>query len=114
MRSLDLITSKCKKEHIPAFSVGDTVCVSLKIRDSGKERIQSFKGVVISRKGSSISENFTVRRISHNVGVEKIFPIHSPNVESLKVIRFGRVRRAKLYYLRNRTGKAAKVSQKIV
>lgn len=87
--------------------------IGVNIREGDKERVQAFEGTVIARKGSGISETFTVRRVSYGVGVERVFPIHSPNVKSVEVIRHGRVRRAKLYYLRDRVGKAAKVKEQL-
>ena len=97
----------------PQFSIGDTIRVDVNIREGDRERIQQFEGTVIARKGSGISETFTVRRVSYGVGVERVFPLHSPNVKAVKVVRQGRVRRAKLYYLRNRVGKAAKVKEQL-
>ncbi|MDR0404570.1 MAG: 50S ribosomal protein L19 [Oscillospiraceae bacterium] len=114
MDALELITCSYKKEEPPQFRVGDTVSVSVKIKEGEKERIQIFKGIVISIKGSGISRNFTVRRVSHGVGMERVFPLHSPNVSSVSVLRRGKVRRAKLYYLRERIGKAVRVKEKIV
>jgi large subunit ribosomal protein L19 len=100
------------KENLPKFSPGDTVKVHVKVIEGARERIQVFEGVVISRKGSGIKENFTVRRVAYGVGVERTFPLHSPRVEKIEVVRYGRVRRAKLYYLRNLTGKAARIKEK--
>jgi large subunit ribosomal protein L19 len=111
--ALKIIASDSLKEKVPQFSVGDTVRVDVKIREGERERIQSFEGTVISRKGSGISETFTVRRVSYGVGVERVFPLHSPNVASVKVIRRGKVRRSKLYYLRERLGKSARVKEQI-
>ena len=99
------------KTSIPEFNVGDTVKVMIKVIEGDRERIQAFEGIVIARKHGGISETFTVRRISFGVGVEKTFPIHSPKVADIQVVRRGKVRRAKLYYLRARTGKAAKVKE---
>ncbi len=113
MDALKLIAQDSFKAEIPAFSIGDTVRIGVRIKEGDKERIQYFEGTVIARKGSGISETFTVRRVSYNVGVERVFPIHSPNVDSVKVIRRGKVRRAKLYYLRDRVGKAAKVKEQL-
>ena len=101
------------KSEVPAIEIGDTVKVHVKIREGDKERIQVFEGTVIARKGSGISETFTVRRLSYGVGVERVFPLHSPNVAKVEVVRHGRVRRSKLYYLRDRVGKAAKVKEQI-
>lgn len=108
---IDAINQENLKPEIPAFSVGDTVKVMVKVIEGDKERLQAFEGVVIARKHGGISETFTVRRLSFGVGVEKTFPIHSPKVAKIEVIRKGKVRRAKLYYLRERTGKAAKVKE---
>ena len=111
MDAIKLMTQDCIKEQPPVVEIGDTVRVSVKIREGDKERIQVFEGTVIARRGSGIAETFTVRRVSYGVGVERVFPIHSPNVAGVAVVRKGRVRRAKLYYLRDRVGKAAKVKE---
>lgn len=111
MNIIDTINQENIKKDIPSFNVGDTVKVMVKVIEGDKERLQAFEGVVIARKHGGISETFTVRRISYGVGVEKTFPIHSPKVADIQVIRKGSVRRAKLYYLRERTGKAAKVKE---
>lgn len=111
MNKLDAFTSEQLKENVPSFSIGDTVRVSNKIVEGTRERIQIFEGTVISRHGGGISETFTVRRVAYGCGVEKTFPLHSPNVAKVEVIRFGKVRRAKLYYLRSRVGKASKVKE---
>ena len=113
MDALKLIAQDSVKAELPEFSIGDTVRIGVRIKEGAKERIQYFEGTVIARKGSGVSETFTVRRVSYNVGVERVFPIHSPNVDSVKVIRRGKVRRAKLYYLRDRVGKAAKVKEQL-
>ena len=113
MDALKIISSDSVKQEIPAFEVGDTVRIGVNIREGDKERVQMFEGTVIARKGSGISETFTVRRVSYGVGIERVFPIHSPNVKEVKVIRRGKVRRAKLYYLRDRVGKAAKVKEQV-
>jgi len=113
MDALKLISDSCLKSDPPQFNIGDTVAVYITIREGNKERVQKFEGTVIARKGSGVSETFTVRRLSYGVGVEKVFPIHSPRVGAVEVIRRGRVRRAKLYYLRGRVGKAAKVKEHI-
>lgn len=113
MDALKIISADSVKQEIPAFEVGDTVRIGVNIREGDKERVQMFEGTVIARKGSGISETFTVRRVSYGVGIERVFPIHSPNVKEVKVIRRGKVRRAKLYYLRDRVGKAAKVQEKL-
>ena len=99
------------KESVPEFRVGDTVRVSAKIKEGTRERIQVFEGTVIKRQGGSNRETFTVRKLSNGIGVEKTWPLHSPIVESVEVVRHGKVRRAKLNYLRERTGKAAKVKE---
>lgn len=112
MNAIKVVEEGYKKE-IPPFSIGDTVNVSIKIREGEKERIQVFTGVVIGRQGGGIRETFTVRKISYGVGVEKVFPIHSPLLDSIKVTKHGVVRRAKLYYLRDKKGKAAKVKEKV-
>ena len=106
-----MIAANSVKETVPAFSVGDTVRVDVKIREGDRERIQAFEGTVIARKGSGVTETFTVRRVSYGVGVERVFPLHSPNVADIKVTRYGKVRRSKLYYLRDRVGKSSKVKQ---
>ena len=102
------------KTDITPFRVGDTVRVSAKIREGARERVQVFEGIVIKRQNGSNRETFTVRRLSYGVGVEKTFPLHSPNVSKIEVVRRGVVRRAKLYYLRDRIGKAAKVKEAII
>lgn len=101
------------KTELPKFSIGDTVRVHVRIQEGDKSRIQVFEGTVIARKHGGISETFTVRRLSHGVGVERVFPIHSPVVEKVEVVRLAKVRRAKLYYLRGRVGKAAKTKDAI-
>ena len=108
---IDAINQENVKKDIPAFNVGDTVKVMIKVIEGDRERLQAYEGVVIARKNGGISETFTVRRMSFGVGVEKTFPIHSPKVADIQVVRRGKVRRAKLYYLRERTGKAAKVKE---
>ncbi|NLG93318.1 MAG: 50S ribosomal protein L19 [Clostridiales bacterium] len=113
MDALKLIAQDSVKKEIPEFEVGDTVRVNVNIREGERERIQVFEGTVTARKGSGISETFTVRRVSYGVGVERVFPVHSPNVKGVEIVRKGRVRRAKLYYLRDRVGKAAKVKEQI-
>jgi len=109
---LDAVESKSLKSSIPHFEVGDVVDVHCRIKEGDKERTQIFTGTVISRKGRGINESFTVRRIVNNEGVERIFPLHSPNVLDIKPIRSGKTRRAKLYYLRDRTGKSVKLAQR--
>ena len=113
MDALKLIAQDSLKAEKPAFSVGDTVTVDVKIREGDRERIQVFEGTVIAINGSGVTETFTVRRVSYGVGVERVFPVNSPNVADVKVVRYGKVRRAKLYYLRDRVGKASKVKEKI-
>ncbi len=108
---IDAINKENLKESIPQFNVGDTVKVMVKVIEGERERLQAFEGIVIAKKHGGISETFTVRRMSFGVGVEKTFPIHSPKVADIQVVRRGRVRRAKLYYLRERTGKAARVKE---
>ena len=100
------------KKDIPSFGIGDNVIVNMKIKEGDKERFQLFEGVVIARRGGGIRETFSVRKISHGIGVEKILPLHSPLIDKIEVVRHGRVRRAKLYYLRDKKGKAAKVKEK--
>jgi large subunit ribosomal protein L19 len=109
---LDAAESKCLKKKVPHFEIGDTVDVRCKIKEGDKERVQIFTGTVIARKGRGINENFTVRRIVNNEGVERIFPLHSPNVLNVKPVRSGKTRRAKLYFLRKRTGKAVRLAQR--
>ena len=113
MNALDLIAQGSMKEETPKFQIGHTVKVAVKIREGSRERIQMFEGTVIAIKGSGISKTFTVRRLSYGVGIERVFPLHSPNVESVQVIRSGKVRRAKLYYLRVRVCKAAKAKENL-
>lgn len=114
MDALKLIAQSSMKADSPKVEVGDYVRVNVLIREGDKERIQAFEGTVIAMKHGGISETFTVRRVAHGVGIERVFPIHSPRVASVDVLRHGVVRRAKLYYLRNRVGKAARVKEKIV
>ena len=99
--------------NAPVFSVGDTVKVFFKVIEGNKERIQDYEGIVIARKHGGLRETFTVRRISSGIGVERTFPVHSPKIDKVEVVRRGRVRRAKLYYLRKRTGKAAKIKETV-
>ena len=113
MDMIKAFTNEQLKAEVPQFNVGDTVRVHNKIVEGTRERIQLFEGTVIAKKNGGISETFTVRRISYGVGVEKTFPLHSPRVEKVEVVRTGKVRRAKLYYLRDRVGKAAKVKELI-
>ena len=114
MDALKLIAQSSMKADMPKVEVGDYVRVNVLIREGDKERIQAFEGTVIAMKHGGISETFTVRRVAHGVGIERVFPIHSPRVASVDVLRHGVVIRAKLYYLRNRVGKAARVKEKIV
>lgn len=109
---LDAVESKSLKKKTPHFEIGDTVDVRCSIKEGEKERIQVFTGTVIARRGRGINATFTVRRIVDNEGVERIFPVHSPNVLDVKPIRSGRTRRAKLYYLRKRTGKAVRLAHR--
>ena len=111
MNIMDKLNKEQCKTDIPEFSVGDTVKVSVKIVEGTTERIQAFSGVVIARKGSGIQEAFTVRRVISGMGVERTFPIHSPRVAGIQVMRRGKVRRAKLFYLRDKIGKAAKIKE---
>ena len=114
MDALKLIAQDSLKPEVSeAIKVGNTIKIWVKIREGERERLQAFEGTVIARKGSGVSETFTVRRVSYGVGVERVFPIHSPNVDKVELIRTGKVRRSKLYYLRDRVGKAAKVKQQI-
>ena len=113
MDALKIIAESSMKKELPSFSIGDTVKVGVRIREGKTDRVQMFEGTVIAIKGSGISKTFTVRRVSYGVGVERVFPLHSANVDSVEVIRKGKVRRAKLYYLRDRVGKAAKVKEDI-
>ena len=113
MDALKLISQSSMKADKPELQVGDYVKVSVKIREGDKERIQMFEGTVIALKHGGISETFTVRRVAYGCGVERVFPVHSPNVVAVDVVRHGKVRRAKLYYLRDRVGKAARIREKI-
>ena len=106
-------TEKYTKAEPPVANVGDTVRVHLKVKEGNRERIQVFEGTVIAKKHGGIEETFTVRRVSYGVGVEKVFPVHSPAVEKIELVRHGKVRRAKLYYLRGRVGKAAKIKERL-
>ncbi|MGA8943538.1 MAG: 50S ribosomal protein L19 [Thermoactinomyces sp.] len=105
------LTEEQLRKDIPQFRAGDTLRVHVRVKEGQRERIQVFEGVVIQRRGGGISETFTVRKISYGVGVERTFPLHSPRIEKIEVIRRGKVRRAKLYYLRNRRGKAARIKE---
>ncbi len=112
MNIIEILEKEQLRDNIPKFAPGDTVKVHAKIIEGTRERIQIFEGVVISRHGSGVREMFTVRRISYGVGVERMFPVHSPRIDKIEVVRRGKVRRAKLYYLRKLTGKAAKIKEK--
>jgi len=109
---IDLVEQEQLRQDIPQFRAGDTVRVNVKVVEGNRERIQAFEGVVIRRKGGGLRETFTVRKISYGVGVERTFPLHSPRIESIKVLRRGQIRRAKLYYLRALRGKAARIKEK--
>ena len=113
MNLMEQITAEYKKQDIPAFGVGDTVKVHVKIKEGSRERIQIFEGYVLKRQGGGIGETFTVRRIASGVGVEKTFLVHSPAVEKVEVTRVGKARRAKLFYLRERLGKSAKTKEQV-
>ncbi len=113
MDRVKLVSAGMLKEDAPSIVIGTNVRVHVKIREGERERIQVFEGTVIAKNNSGIAETFTVRRVSFGVGVERVFPVHSPNVVKVEVVRKGRVRRAKLYYLRDRVGKAAKVKESI-
>ena len=113
MNNFDAFKSEQLKETVPSFNIGDTVRVHNLIKEGTRERIQMYEGTVIGKHGGGISETFTVRRMAYGVGVEKTFPLHSPNIAKIEVVRRGRVRRAKLYYLRGRVGTAARVKQDI-
>jgi large subunit ribosomal protein L19 len=112
MDTLQEITKSQLRSDLPAFDPGDTLRVNVRVREGDKERIQAFEGVCIARKNGGISETFTVRKVSSGIGVERVFPLHSPSVESITVVRRGHVRRAKLYYLRALRGKAARIKEK--
>jgi large subunit ribosomal protein L19 len=112
MKSMSALEREGLREDIPEFRPGDTVRVSVRVREGEKERLQAFEGVCIGRRGAGISETFTVRKVSSGIGVERIFPLHSPNLAEIKVVRMGRVRRAKLYYLRKLSGKAARIKER--
>lgn len=113
---MDLIKEVQKEfveaREIPSFSAGDTVAVSYKIKEGEKERIQQFTGVILQRRGQGATETFTIRKMSGNIGVERIFPVHSPFIDEIKVLKRGRVRRARIFYFRDRTGKAAKIKER--
>ena len=111
MNLMQVYAQKHLKADAPVVTVGDTVRIHIRVKEGNRERVQAFEGTVIAKKHGSIEETFTVRRVSYGVGVEKVFPVHSPSIEKIETIRRGKVRRAKLYYLRARIGKAAKVKQ---
>jgi large subunit ribosomal protein L19 len=113
MDKIKLVEEKYLKQDTPQFNVGDTVRVEVKIVEGEKTRLQAFEGIVIRKKGSGVSSTFTLRRVSYGEGVERTFPLHSPLIEKISVLRTGRVRRAKLYYLRKRVGKKVGVEEKI-
>ncbi|MBE7062769.1 MAG: 50S ribosomal protein L19 [Clostridia bacterium] len=113
MDTIRAITNEQLRTDLPKLEIGDTIRLHLKVKEGNKERIQMFEGTLIARKNGGISETITVRRIASGVGVEKIFPLHSPNIAKIDIIRHGKVRRAKLYYLRGRVGKAAKVKERL-
>ena len=113
MDALKLISDSSLKTEVPAFEVGDTVKVHVRIKEGQKYRIQVFEGTVIAKRHGGIQETFTVRRVAHGCGIERVFPVHSPVVDKVEVIRSGKVRRSKIYYLRDRVGKAAKVKEQI-
>ena len=113
MNLIEAFTNEQLKSELPLVRIGDTIRVHNRIKEGNRERIQLFEGTVIAKHGGGISETFTVRRVSYGVGVEKTFPIHSPNVVKVDIVRVGKVRRAKLYYLRGRVGKASKVKEQI-
>ena len=113
MDLIQAITADALKAEPPQVSVGDTVRVHVKIKEGSRERVQVFEGIVIAKKHGGISETFTVRRLSYGVGVEKVFPVHAPNIAKVELVRRGKIRRAKLYYLRGRVGKRAKVKIRI-
>ena len=113
MNLIEAFTNEQLKAELPLVRIGDTVRVHNRIKEGNRERIQMFEGTVIAKHGGGISETFTVRKVSYGVGVEKIFPVHSPNIAKIDVVRKGKVRRAKLYYLRDRVGKSSKVKELI-
>ena len=113
MDALKMISNASMKENVPSFNIGDTIKVHVRIKEGEKSRIQVFEGTVIAKKHGGISETFTVRRVAHGCGIERVFPLHSPVVDKVEIVRSGKVRRAKLYYLRDRVGKAAKVKEQI-
>lgn len=112
MQKLDPVDAASLRDDIPSFRAGDTVKVGVRVVEGNRSRVQVFQGVVIARRGHGVSSTFTVRKLSFGVGIERTFPVHSPNLESIEVVTRGDVRRAKLYYLRNLQGKAAKIKEK--
>lgn len=113
MNLVETLNEKYMKSELPELNVGDTVRVTVRVKEGNRERNQAFEGTLIAKKHGGISETITVRRISYNVGCEKVFPVHSPSIVSIETVRRGKVRRAKLYYLRDRVGKSAKVKERI-
>ncbi|MGM9598376.1 MAG: 50S ribosomal protein L19 [Faecousia sp.] len=113
MDLMKALTSQYMKDELPEMNVGDTVRVHVRIKEGARERVQAFEGTIIARKHGGIEESITVRRMSYGVGCEKVFPVHSPNIVKVETVRRGKVRRAKLYYLRSRLGKAAKVKERV-
>lgn len=113
MNALEQISNASLKENVPELNVGDTVKVHVRIQEGDKSRIQVFEGTIIAKKHGGISETFTVRRVAHGCGIERVFPVHSPAVDKVEIVRRGVVRRAKLYYLRDRVGKKSKVKELI-
>ena len=113
MNLIEKLDQQNMKESLPQMNVGDTVRVHVKIKEGSRERIQVFEGTIIAKKHGGVEQTITVRRLSYGVGVEKVFPVHSPNIVDVQTVRRGKVRRAKLYYLRDRVGKAAKVKERL-
>ena len=109
MNTIDVIENEQLRSDLPQFSVGDTVRVHLKVVEGGRERVQAFEGIVIGRKGKGVRETFTVRKVTFGIGVERVFPLHSPKIQEIEIVTHGKVRRAKLYYLRGKVGKKARV-----
>jgi large subunit ribosomal protein L19 len=112
MNDLEAVERASLRDDVPEFRAGDTVRVNVRVVEGGRERVQAFEGVVIARNGAGINDTFTVRKVSYGVGVERIFPVHAPIIQSIEVLRRGDVRRSKLYYLRDRVGKAARIKEK--
>ena len=113
MLDIRVLEQEQMRSDIPPFRVGDTVKINVKVVEGTRERIQAFEGLVIARKSGSVRETITVRRVSYGIGVERVFPLHSPRIDSIQIMKRGKVRRAKLYYLRDRVGKAAKVKERL-